>query len=163
MGSGRVQIADGSEGIGAVAVGTVVRFDNSQGYGFITPDDGGEDVFLHVSLFDEEAKPLVRSGLRVEFQAVKGDRGLKAIRASAVDSPAPGRVRPRDLAAFRGRALGTSEDDELCDVLSPAEFAQEVTDLLIDLLPDITGTQITRVRRRLITLAQAHGWVDSDQ
>src|SRR5215475_12816802 len=60
-----------------MAVGTLVRFDSSQGYGFITPDDGGDDVFLHVSLFEEDTRPRIRRGMRIEFQAVKGDRGAE--------------------------------------------------------------------------------------
>jgi CspA family cold shock protein len=146
----------------AVTAGTVVRFDSAQGYGFITPDDGGEDVFLHVSLFDEDMKPLIRSGLRVEFQAVKGDRGLKAVRARTLDGPPADGIRPRDLAFRRDGAPGGGDDDELCDVLSAGEFAQEITDTLIEMVPDMTGAQIMRVRRRLVAFGQAHGWVESD-
>src|SRR5215475_13646111 len=101
-----------------MAVGTLVRFDSSQGYGFITPDDGGDDVFLHVSLFEEDTRPRIRRGMRIEFQAVKGDRGVKAVRAHPVDDiPGPS-LRDADLPAVETR--GRSRDDELCDVLSTA-------------------------------------------
>ena len=144
---------------GAVAVGTLVRFDSAQGYGFITPDDGGDDVFLHVSLFEEDVRPQIRRGMRIEFHAVTGDRGAKAVRAHPVDdmsAPAMRRLDPR-AGEIRGR---TRDDDELCDVLSVAEYAQQITDVLIDAVPAITGAQIMRVRQQLVAFAQQRGWVD---
>jgi cold shock CspA family protein len=143
-----------------VAVGTVVRFDGVHGYGFITPDEGGEDVFLHASLFDEEVRPLIRTGMRLEFQAVKGDRGLKAVRARSIDDLPLAPIRSNGRPSMRDGAAG--DDDELCDVLSASEFGQQVTDVLIDMVPDVTGAQIMRVRRRLVAFAQAHGWVEPD-
>lgn len=149
-------------GVFVVAVGTVVRFDGVHGYGFITPDEGGEDVFLHASLFDEEVRPLIRTGMRLEFQAVKGDRGLKAVRARSIDDLPLAPIRPSGPPMVRDGALGAGDDDELCDVLSASEFGQQITDVLIEVVPDVTGAQIMRVRRRLVAFAQAHGWVEPD-
>jgi cold shock protein len=145
--------------VSAVAVGTVVRFDGVHGYGFITPDEGGEDVFLHASLFDEEERPLIRTGMRLEFQAVKGDRGLKAVRARSIDDLPLAPIRPSPMAG--DRTVG-GDDDELCDVLAASEFGQQITDVLIEVVPDATGAQIMRVRRRLVAFAQGHGWVEPD-
>src|SRR5215468_242970 len=142
-----------------MAVGTLVRFDSSQGYGFITPDDGGDDVFLHVSLFEEDTRPRIRRGMRIEFQAVKGDRGVKAVRAHPVDDISAPPIRDVDLPVVTTRAR-SRDDDELCDVLSTAEYAQQVTDVLIDAVPTITGVQIMRVRQQLVAFAARHGWVE---
>src|SRR5689334_7019273 len=60
-----------------VVTGKVLRFDETQGYGFIAPDDGGDDVFDHANdLLD--SKPLFRSGQRVKFKLGYGERGPKA-------------------------------------------------------------------------------------
>jgi cold shock protein len=57
--------------------GRVVRFDSARSYGFIAPDDAGEDIFLHVNdLLIPET--FLRSGLAVEFEVEDGGRGLKA-------------------------------------------------------------------------------------
>ncbi len=57
--------------------GTVKFFHDRKKYGFITPDDEGEDVFFHVSdLVEEES---VSEGDEVEFETEEGDRGPKAV------------------------------------------------------------------------------------
>lgn len=60
-----------------MVAGRVVRFDSQRGYGFIAPDDGGEDVFLHVNdMLMPESQ--VRRGIVVEFEIEDGERGPKA-------------------------------------------------------------------------------------
>ncbi len=57
--------------------GKVVRFDEVRGYGFIAPDGGGEDVFVHANVLGDD-KYVFGPGLRVEFEATDSDRGPKA-------------------------------------------------------------------------------------
>jgi cold shock protein len=57
--------------------GKVIRFDEVRGYGFIAPDGGGEDVFVHANVLGDD-KYVFGPGLRVEFEATDGDRGPKA-------------------------------------------------------------------------------------
>lgn len=83
-----------------MATGRVLQFDHTRGYGFVATNDGGEDVFLHASVFD-------------------GD-----------------------------------------DTLSPAEFSQELTELLLSDVPALTGQQIFAVRQSVLECAKKHGWVD---
>jgi CspA family cold shock protein len=60
----------------------VVRwFDPDRGFGFLAPDDGGEDLFVHASEIATSAGPkLLREGQAVEFEVGEGDRGPQALR-----------------------------------------------------------------------------------
>ncbi|MFJ6013923.1 cold-shock protein [Streptomyces sp. NPDC092952] len=131
--------------------GRVVRFDGARGYGFIAPDHGGEDVFLHVNdmLIPES---YVHTGTAVEFEIEDGERGLKAssVRLAEGATPAPPRAVSQAVA----------DDDALCDVLSAAEFTRAVTDVLLDSAPTLTGAQILQVRRSLLQFAKKHGWTE---
>lgn len=57
--------------------GTVKFFHNRKKYGFITPDEGGEDVFFHVSAMEEGVN--LDEGDQVEFEIEQGDKGPKAV------------------------------------------------------------------------------------
>lgn len=130
-----------------VISGKVLRFDDVRGYGFIAPDDGGEDVFMHANDLRDE-KFLFTPGTAVEFDVVEGDRGLKASSVKIVDR---GQVR----------ANAGQDDEVLCDVLSPRELMQELTEALLEAAPTLTAAQIVQVRQRIAKLAHAHGWLES--
>lgn len=141
-----------------MATGTIVRFSAANGYGFITPDDGGDDVFVHASLLSAEFRNDLPVGARVEFRAVESDRGPKAVGVNVIEAPAApaGRERedePRVASPDR-------DDDQLCDVISAAQFAQKVTEILIEVAPQVTGAQINQVRQRLLAFGRRHGWVE---
>ncbi len=61
--------------------GTVKFFNNSKGFGFITPEDSNEDIFVHQSGLLEE----IRENDKVQFETEQGKKGLNAVRVSLVN------------------------------------------------------------------------------
>lgn len=58
--------------------GTVKWFNDTRGFGFITPSDGSPDIFVHHSDIQGEGRKTLKEGEQVEFETVQGDRGPKA-------------------------------------------------------------------------------------
>ncbi|MDH5546069.1 MAG: cold-shock protein [Gammaproteobacteria bacterium] len=61
-----------------MATGTVKWFNNAKGYGFISPEGGGSDVFAHFSAIIMEGYKTLKQGQKVEFDLIDGPRGLQA-------------------------------------------------------------------------------------
>ncbi|MGL1885712.1 MAG: cold-shock protein [Reichenbachiella sp.] len=60
--------------------GTVKFFNNDKGFGFITPEDGSKDVFVHMSALRDE----LREGDKVTFDVESGQKGLNAVNVEVV-------------------------------------------------------------------------------
>jgi len=67
--------------------GTVKFFNHSRGFGFITPDDGGKDVFLHISSLEASGLPALDDGQKVSFETEpdKRGKGPKAVSVQLAD------------------------------------------------------------------------------
>ncbi len=91
----------------AMLTGKVVRFDEVRGYGFIAPDDGSDDVFVHANMLDGD-KWALTPGVPVEYDAVETERGPKAVLVR-VSGVAPGADRvPTAGAGLSARAASRS-------------------------------------------------------
>jgi cold shock protein len=58
-----------------MAEGTVKWFSNEKGYGFITPEDGSKDLFVHFSSISGDGYRSLNDGARVSYEAKDGDKG----------------------------------------------------------------------------------------
>ncbi|AIJ25016.1 cold-shock protein [Amycolatopsis methanolica] len=117
--------------------GKVVRFDDMRGYGFVAPEGGGEDVFMHVNDLDVD-KRLIAPGVVVEFTVEDGERGLKA---SGI------------------RLVRQAGDDDGEDPYGTRDFRGELTEALLTGVPTLTAEEVLRVRRVVLELVHDHGWL----
>ena len=165
------------EGRETMLTGKVVQFDDMRGYGFIAPDKGGEDVFVHANVLTDD-KLLFVPGLPVEFEVTEGDRGMKAYAVHVlwdrmedeVRAPKPAPVPvpvprapavPAPAATQETASTHADDEEELCDVLTAVAFRQELIEVLLDSEPTLTAAQIKQLLRSLTELGTRHGWVEN--
>ncbi|MGL6235478.1 MAG: cold-shock protein [Segniliparus sp.] len=148
--------------------GKLVHFDAVRGFGFVAPDAGGEDVFIHVNDFEEAIvdERMLRPGAVLEFEVERGGRGLKAVNVRLVhqgDGELPvaaaadeAEEEPHPAAAPAPRPVRAAAG---VTTLGAEEFALEITEILLDASSSLTARQVLTIRRRFAEFAQARGWV----
>ena len=62
-----------------MATGTVKWFSDEKGFGFITPDEGSKDLFVHHTSIEADGYRSLAEGAKVEYESEQGDKGPKAI------------------------------------------------------------------------------------
>jgi CspA family cold shock protein len=67
-----------------MATGTVKWFNNDKGFGFITPDEGGKDLFVHHSAIQSNGFRTLEDGAKVSYESEDGPKGPKAINVTQV-------------------------------------------------------------------------------
>ncbi|GAA4389124.1 cold-shock protein [Tsukamurella soli] len=154
-----------------MANGKVVYFDSQRGFGFLNPEGGGDDVFLHVNDidFDEE---LLRPDVAVTFDVIDAEKGKKAINVAVVgggDAPRRSdRPERRDHGDRHDRGDRRERDHKgkpesrprrESGALGMQGFLDEVTELLLDSSDTLTAGQIIEIRQRFADFAYGRGWV----
>jgi cold shock CspA family protein len=86
-----------------------VRFDRRRGYGFIQPDDGAEDVFVHQNNINMEGFRYLQVGEKVSYELEVGEKGMKAVGVTLTEPRVP---RPESRDDERGDERGYDEPRE---------------------------------------------------
>ena len=77
-----------------MATGTVKWFNDAKGFGFITPDEGGEDLFAHFSAINMNGFKTLKEGQKVSFEVTTGPKGKQA-----------SNIQPASIAAYVKRQV----------------------------------------------------------
>jgi CspA family cold shock protein len=147
-----------------VGSGKILSFDDIRGYGFIVPDGGGADVFVHANELRDE-KSMFRPGTPVEFDVVDSGRGPKAYGVRILPGSGSAVATEELDGALDGAgvlpAVLPAPAPEAAAAIPAHQYSRELTELFLEALPELTGAQIVRLRTSLLATARRHGWLES--
>src|SRR3954468_19632990 len=103
-----------------MASGTVKWFNSEKGYGFITPDEGGKDLFVHFSAIQGSGYRSLDEGAKVEYEAQEGEKGPQAanVRTLGGEAWAAGPRPPPDCSF--------DEEDQIANKEEKVEMTGEI-------------------------------------
>ena len=96
-----------------MATGVVKWFNDSKGFGFITPDDGGEDLFAHFSAINMGGFKSLKEGQKVSFEVTDGKKGKQASNISVLFSIQSYLVCSSTVLVYLGQSISLSTFDLL--------------------------------------------------
>jgi len=94
-----------------MSTGQVKWFNNAKGFGFILPDEGGDDLFAHYSAIGMEGYKTLKAGQLVSFDTIEGPKGLHAANIHAVADAAGSNTEQK--AAEQEASEDAAVDEEL--------------------------------------------------
>jgi len=135
-----------------VATGTVVRFDRKRCDGFVAPDEGGEDLFVHQNNILMEGFRFLNIGERVSYELEVGEKGMKAVSVALLE---PRKETPR----FDDRGYDRDDrgDDRSYDRPAPRAYDRPAPRAAVAVGPSPELEKIARKQERLISLLVAKG------
>ncbi|MGV9710331.1 cold-shock protein [Gordonia sp. NPDC003424] len=154
--------------------GKVVHYDANRGFGFLAPESGGADVFLHINDIDIDENSL-KPGAKVSFDIEETDRGAKAVNVAVTEEApaedaAAARAHRREDHGHGGRSHDRGDRPDRGDrgdrrdrprrPRGGGPLSEEITELLLDASDDLTAGQIVAIRQRFLDLASSRGWID---
>lgn len=98
-----------------MAIGKVKWFNNAKGYGFILPDDGGDDLFAHYSSVQMDGYKTLKAGQEVQFEIIEGPKGLQATDIQAAEG----------AEGAEDTVEGSEEVSEISEAVSADQAADE--------------------------------------
>lgn len=170
--------------------GKVVHYDPNRGFGFLSPEGGGDDVFLHINDIQGIDESQLRPGAKVDFEVEATDRGSKATNVKVTEQAPPGEAPAVERAPRREESRGRfgdrddrrgndrgdrrgsfdrrddrrdrrDRDDRPQRKTYSGPLFNELTELLLESSPDLTARQINAIRGKLMELAGSRGWTTS--
>ncbi len=88
-----------------MSTGQVKWFNNAKGFGFILPDDGGDDLFAHYSAIGMEGYKTLKAGQQVTFETIEGPKGLHAANIKPLEESAGESASPEPASAEQQHAV----------------------------------------------------------
>lgn len=96
-----------------MSTGQVKWFNNAKGFGFILPDEGGDDLFAHYSAIGMEGYKTLKAGQMVSFETIDGPKGLHAANIQPLSEPSAAPVQAEAESQDNDESAADVDSDEV--------------------------------------------------